>query len=124
MPRRQKNILIVIFLTPLTAIVFAILRFAFQTTESIGPTINPARLVVYSTLELSFCMYRNSPSYKKRFVLSSCGADWCLIQQSLRHVFPHSVYSLRMDQPQLLLLEFQSHNAMHNGQKGNATMAQ
>jgi len=64
MPRRQKNILIVIFLTPLTAIVFAILRFAFQTTESIGPTINPARLVVYSTLELSFCMYRNSPSYK------------------------------------------------------------
>jgi len=29
-----------------------------------------------------------------------------------------------MDQQQLLLLEFQSHNAMHNGQKGNATMAQ
>jgi len=29
-----------------------------------------------------------------------------------------------MDQQQLLLLDFQGHNAMYNGQKGNATMAQ
>lgn len=65
MPRRQKQILIVIFLAPLTAIVFAILRFAFQTTRNIGPTIDPARLFVYSTLEVSFCVYRSLPSQRK-----------------------------------------------------------
>ncbi len=60
MPRRQKQILIVIFLTPLFAIVFAILRLTIQTIETIGPTIDPARLVQYSTLEVSFCTYYNS----------------------------------------------------------------
>lgn len=61
MPRRQKQILIIIFLTPLVAIVFAILRLTFQTTRRTGPTIDPARLILYSTLEVSFCTFRIPP---------------------------------------------------------------
>ena len=56
-PRRQKQILIVIFFTPLVAIAFAILRLVFQEKLHSGPTINPIRLILYSTLEVSFCEY-------------------------------------------------------------------
>ena len=66
MPCRQKHILIVIFFTPLTAITFAILRLVFQETQRVGPTINPIRLILYSTLEVSFCMY-----YRGRYAGSS-----------------------------------------------------
>ena len=57
MPRRQKRILIIIFLSPLTAIIFAILRLTIQTYKKSGPIINPIRLALFCTLEVSFGMY-------------------------------------------------------------------
>ena len=53
--RAQKVILLLIILTPLFAIIFAILNLVFDSVKTFGPTINPIRLLLYSTLEVSLC---------------------------------------------------------------------
>ena len=55
LPRSQKAVLLLIFLTPLFAIIFAILNLVFESIKTLGPTINPIRLLLYSTLEISLC---------------------------------------------------------------------
>ena len=53
--RTQKLILLFIFLTPIFAIIFAILNLVFESIKTFGPTINPIRLFLFSTLEVSLC---------------------------------------------------------------------
>ena len=55
LPRSQKAVLLLIFLTPLFAIIFAMLNLVFESIKTLGPTINPIRLLLYSTLEISLC---------------------------------------------------------------------
>ena len=55
--RSQKVVLLIIFLTPLFAIIFAILNMTFESIKTLGPTINPLRLLLYSTVEISICEY-------------------------------------------------------------------
>lgn len=78
MPRRQKHVLIVIFLTPSGAIVFAVLRLTIQEGIKDGPTIDPVRLILYSTLEVSLCMYYRFSLWENvisRFHVWACDTD-------------------------------------------------
>ena len=52
---RQKTILVVIFLTPLIVITFAIFRLV--ETNPTSTTFDPIRLNLFSTLEVSCCKY-------------------------------------------------------------------
>lgn len=51
--RRQKAILVGIFLVPIIVIIFAILRLV-KTNPVIG-TVDPIRLALFSTVETSCC---------------------------------------------------------------------
>lgn len=53
MNRRQKAVLVGIFLVPMIVIVFAILRLV-KTNPVVG-TVDPIRLSLFSTVETSFC---------------------------------------------------------------------
>ena len=50
---REKAILVVIFLLPLFVIAFAILRLVETNAE--GTTVDPIRLALFSTVEVSCC---------------------------------------------------------------------
>lgn len=52
---REKAILIVIFLLPLFVIAFAILRLVETNAE--GTTVDPIRLALFSTVEVSCCRF-------------------------------------------------------------------
>lgn len=52
---RQKAILVVIFLLPLFVIAFAILRLV--ETNASGTTVDPIRLALFSTVEVSCCKF-------------------------------------------------------------------
>ena len=56
---REKAILVVIFLLPLFVIAFAILRLVETNAE--GTTVDPIRLALFSTVEVSCCRF--SPHY-------------------------------------------------------------
>ena len=57
LPRSQKVVLLFIFLTPLFAIFFAIMNLISESIKTLGPTINPVRLLLFSTLEISIRKY-------------------------------------------------------------------
>lgn len=52
--RRDNSILVVIFLLPLFVIAFAILRLV--ETNASGTTVDPIRLALFSTVEVTCCM--------------------------------------------------------------------
>ena len=79
LPRAQKALLLFVFLTPLFAIIFAILNLVFDSVKTFGPTINPIRLLLYSTLEVSLCEFEPSLQFDHVFtVLRALLMDQCL----------------------------------------------
>ena len=70
---REKAILIVIFLLPLFVIAFAILRLVVTNAE--GKTVDPIRLALFSTVEVSCC--RSHPQNPIRWGHQNLTVDDC-----------------------------------------------
>ena len=94
---RKKAILIVIFLLPLFVIAFAILRLVVTNAE--GKTVDPIRLALFSTVEVSCC--KSHPQYPIRrghhnLIVDDCAAIIAACLPSIRLFFiPRSANSSR-----------------------------
>lgn len=92
---REKAILVLIFLLPLFVIAFAILRLV--ETNSLSTTVDPVRLALFSTVEVSCCKFLRYTS------LVGETRTWILtfLQQSSPPAYPLSAYFSSHDsQPQ------------------------
>ena len=94
---REKAILIVIFLLPLFVIAFAILRLAVTNAE--GTTVDPIRLALFSTVEVSCCTSRPHYSIRRghqNLTVDDCAAIIAACLPSIRLFFiPRSANSSR-----------------------------
>ena len=84
---REKVILIVIFLLPLFVIAFAILGLVM--TDAEGTTVDPIRLAMFSTVEVSCCRHQD-------LTVDDCAAITAACLPSIRLFFiPRSANSSR-----------------------------
>ena len=84
---REKVILIVIFLLPLFVIAFAILGLVM--TDAEGTTVDPIRLAIFSTVEVSCCRHQD-------LTVDDCAAITAACLPSIRLFFiPRSANSSR-----------------------------
>ena len=94
---REKAILVVIFLLPLFVIAFAILRLVVTNAE--GKTVDPIRLVLFSTVEGSCCRSHTQNSIKRghqNLTVDDCATIIAACLPSIRLFFiPRSANSSR-----------------------------
>lgn len=94
---REKTILIVIFLLPLFVIAFAILRLVVTNAE--GTTVDPIRLALFSTVEVSCCRSHRQYPARRRYqnlIVNDCAAIIAACLPSIRLFFiPRSANSSR-----------------------------